>query len=325
MGKRKAKFGEDNKGFKYILAENFKECIIDGKTRKEISFIYPKREDGAYYLDKFCKYLKEYHNIEIIEYFEKFFDDGWPVTKDTGEKLNYKVYGKGFRINKFIHRKVNRKNCKKFDDACKKFSAERVGEGNPMYGKEAWNKGIGPDSDFVKNLIKRQTGKKFSEKSKKKMSESAKKRDVHGHTGFKHSQENINKFRKSTANGWATGRYSKETSIEKAVRVFLEKLKTKSEFESQHRAGYFALDFAFPERKIAIECQGQYYHSDPRFYPDGPQTEMQKKNWRRDRQKKGYLKKNGWFLIELWEKEINNGDFEEILLCNLQELKVLEA
>jgi len=53
--------------------------------------------------------------------------------------------------------------------------------------------------------------------------------------------------------------------------------------------------------------------------------ENKKRNFGRDKAKKAYLKKLGWAIIELWETEINDGQFKEILKCELQKLKRLET
>ena len=73
--------------------------------------------------------------------------------------------------------------------------------------------------------------------------------------------------------------------------------------------GYFSLDFAFPEKKVCIECDRDYFHSNPKIYKNGPQTEIKKNNFKRDQDKNIFLEKEGWTIIRIWESDINSGNF----------------
>ena len=118
-------------------------------------------------------------------------------------------------------------------------------------------------------------------------------------------------------------KYKRVTGIEIKVRNFL--IEQNIQFVEQYFFKYYSLDFALTDQKICIECQGQYFHSDPRFYPNGPISNVQRRNFGRDKAKRKYLKSKDWEMIELWEAEINDGQFKEILICKLKELKALEV
>ena len=60
----------------------------------------------------------------------------------------------------------------------------------------------------------------------------------------------------------------------------------------QVRCGPYRIDLALMEYKLAIECDGEYWHSSPE----------QKK---RDARKNYYLKKHGWKVCRLKGKTIN--------------------
>lgn len=62
---------------------------------------------------------------------------------------------------------------------------------------------------------------------------------------------------------------------------------------TQLRCGYYWIDIALPEYKLAIECDGKQWHSSPE----------QKKH---DRKKNYYLKKNGWKVCRLSGSTINS-------------------
>ena len=57
--------------------------------------------------------------------------------------------------------------------------------------------------------------------------------------------------------------------------------------------GRFVCDFAIPEKKIIIECDGDYWHN---------REDIKKK----DKAKNAYLKVSGWVLLRFWEHEIKD-------------------
>ena len=65
----------------------------------------------------------------------------------------------------------------------------------------------------------------------------------------------------------------------------------------------FYPDFYLPEHNIILEVQGDYWHSNPRFYGEGkkPLDERQKKDQKRDRRKFGYYKHKKIKYYELWD------------------------
>jgi very-short-patch-repair endonuclease len=62
-------------------------------------------------------------------------------------------------------------------------------------------------------------------------------------------------------------------------------------FESQYEIGQFVTDFAFPDARLIVECDGTYWHSLP-----GKRAT--------DRRKDGFLKHNGWRVLRLPEADI---------------------
>ena len=80
------------------------------------------------------------------------------------------------------------------------------------------------------------------------------------------------------------------------------------------------MDFAFPEYKVGIECDGDYYHVNPIFYPNGPETKMQKRNFGRDKAKNQFLESLGWTILRFWECEINAEVYKDKLVKQLREL-----
>jgi len=63
-------------------------------------------------------------------------------------------------------------------------------------------------------------------------------------------------------------------------------------FKTQYPVNHYSLDVAFPDKKIAVEIDGDYWHSLPR---------MKKK----DKKKDSHLQSLGWKVIRIKENEIN--------------------
>jgi len=289
--------------------------------------MYPTRAHGAYYIDKFILHLKTDCDLSLKDYLKKFHDFNWPKCKVKDTDLGYKVSGKGVTVSLFAKGAVNKENCPSFKKGCEKLSKDRMGENNPMYGKESWNKGLDKSDERVRKVADKRRGQKTSEATKKKQSEAGKKREVHGHTGHKHSDETKKKLRENTARLWSEGRFKRESSIHVKMRDFLAEIKEDlvQAIEEEYQFVYYSFDFAFPEVKVAIECQGSYFHIDPRIYPNGPKTATQRRNFGRDKAKKKFcVDRHGWKIIEIWEPEINDGSFKEDLKCKLLELNIIK-
>lgn len=319
---------ETKNGKRIIPAQHFEVCLADNLTKKQIGSYYLKehvtKNKSCYYIQKFIYHIKVKHNLTLIEYCKKYLKIEWPLCPTKKVEVGYKICGNGIILSDFARGGVTKENCPNFAAGCKKLSKERLGEGNPMYGKNPWNLGLDSTDPRIKALSEKRLGTITPPEVRKKQSESAKKRKIHGHTGIKHSEETREKLRIHTANLWATGVFSKVTSIHIKVREFLESLDLKENFEEEYQIKYFSVDFAFVKHKIAIEADGDFYHINPLFYPDGPKTAIQRRNLGRDKAKNKYLDKVGWKILRYWECDINSGVFKERLLCKLKELNLLK-
>lgn len=308
----------------YIPISMFEICKIDNKDRKYITSLYPTRKDGAYYLDKFENYLFDIHNITLKDYIKNVIKISWPKCPVSGEEVGFRKTGKGVLLSKFKKNRISRKHSKKFNKYCEKISIERRGSGNPMYKKTPWNKNKDKRNPIIKKIAEDRVGIKVSAETREKQSNSAKKRIVHGHSGKKHSDNAKRKMSIATAKRYKNGLFKRESGIHIKVREFLKSIDLKEPFKEEYPIKYFSLDFAFEKSKVCIEVQGTFFHIDPRVYPNGPICNIQRKNYGRDKKKRQLVKyQQGWNIIEIWETEINNGLFKNILLCKLQELNLL--
>ena len=310
---------KDEGSKKIIPIDIFNYCLIDKKTKKEITNLFPSRNDGIYYLNKFINFLSKYHKISIQEYIEKYFNEKWPLCPISKEPVGYKTTGIGLILSKFKRGKIDKNNSTAFRKACEKLSQERLGKNNPMYGKKAWNTGLKKETDErVAIVAKKRTDKKMSQDSKNKMKEARERHPLKARHTTKHSDESKEKMRKATINRWQIGEFSfKITSIEKKVDQWLKNNCINYVF--QHGIGGFVADFVCLDEKIIIECQGDFFHCNPCFekYAE-PKYDIQKRNLYRDKIKKQKYKDLGWKLIELWECDINSGEFKNILRCELK-------
>ncbi len=77
---------------------------------------------------------------------------------------------------------------------------------------------------------------------------------------------------------------------------------------------HWKLDFLL-EDKCVIEVQGDYFHCNPKRYPDGPKNDRQRYTIEKDSRKRQWLKDNGYRLLEIWESDCYDHD---CLLATIQ-------
>lgn len=63
-------------------------------------------------------------------------------------------------------------------------------------------------------------------------------------------------------------------------------------------------DFYLPKYNILIECDGDYWHADPKKYKKEDLNAIQKRNIRVDEQKNKYALMYGYVLLRFWEKDV---------------------
>ena len=86
-----------------------------------------------------------------------------------------------------------------------------------------------------------------------------------------------------------------ESNIEEKIRIEMQNrgMRLGVDFVIQYPLKHsFTLDIAFPDHNLAVELDGDYWHS-------------LKKNRKRDHMKDNILEKEGWTLIRISEHSIN--------------------
>jgi len=96
-----------------------------------------------------------------------------------------------------------------------------------------------------------------------------------------------------------------DTSIERLLASEMTKrgITFVRQFDIDNR---FVCDFAIPSAKLIIECDGDYWHANPKLYNLRSLHQKQKQNIFRDRLKDEYLTKNGWKVIRFYESDLKS-------------------
>ena len=97
------------------------------------------------------------------------------------------------------------------------------------------------------------------------------------------------------------------TNLEEIVKEYLDKEEVDYIFQFSTRTG-FIIDFAIPSKKVAIEVDGEKWHSS-------------KEAMKRDRFKDYQLRREDWKVIRIKEEEINSLD--SLFLSKLGECAAL--
>ena len=138
-------------------------------------------------------------------------------------------------------------------------------------------------------------GKHHSLKTKEVLSD-LKKGEKSPWFGRHHTKEEIEKIKESRLKQIIP---NKNTKIE---RLVFNELSTRGYGFKTHYPVIGQPDVALPEQKIAIFCDGCYWHGCKEH---SKQTDYQIKRQERDRQVTQQLQEQGWLVLRFWEHEIN--------------------
>lgn len=159
-----------------------------------------------------------------------------------------------------------------------------TGSTNPMYGSIAWNNGLTKHDDdrIFKYGLKISKIKKLEWENKTEEEKSIV----------------INRLNDAMIQN------KKPTKIEIKLNKFLNGEGIK--FESNHPIKNFRVDFYLKDYNLVIECDGDYWHGNPKFYNPKELGVIQLKNFDRDKRKEEMLKSNKIDIIRFWEYDIKN-------------------
>lgn len=139
--------------------------------------------------------------------------------------------------------------------------------------------------------------------------------------GVEVAKEKKEEWRKVLLERYEQGMIKKKyTKIHKYIFEALE-IVFGDRIKKEYVEKYYTIDIALPDKKIAIEIQGDYFHNYANLSYD-LLDDIQKKNAHNDKKKKTLLERRGWKVIYVWENEINKdikNNFENIMSRLLQE------
>ena len=233
-------------------------------------------------------------------------------------------YGLDSKIQKFCSKECsntawNKNLSKENTPSILRMSKNRTGQNNPIFKiindvqrKAEWHENIKLAHEKMRAEGKTKLGLSLEEimgtegaiEKKKKLSESAKKRKIHGHTGKKHSDET----KKIIAEKIIKFQSQNKLKVSLPQKILYENLVREMpelDFQLEHQIKYYCADIAVVSKKIAIEVDGDFYHSNPEKGFDGKYN-IQIKNKENDLRKNKFYEENNWTVIRIWASDIND-------------------
>lgn len=94
------------------------------------------------------------------------------------------------------------------------------------------------------------------------------------------------------------------------------KIRITDKIERWHPISNMFVDFYIPDKKLIIECLGDYWHMTPTKYSPADYNKSTKRTaaeqWDRDKRRRLFMESRGYKVVELWEGEINNSDYKKL-------------
>lgn len=312
-----------------------KDFSIDFYNNEKIDIVFYRNElkkvkNKNYYFTEIADfYYQNKYNKNIYDVMSELFLNELPMCPIKKEPTRILKKNSSLVYGEFSPNCTKGEMCKyvsennvEYKKHIEKMKTERLGVGNPMYGLKAWNRGLTKDiNEVVNKMSENRKGIVFTEETIKKMSESAKIRKVHGHTGMKHSEESKQIMRQKTIERLRSGAFPQTNSLpHKIIKSALTEFygEVNVGFEEEFEYGGFVFDFKIDDN--LLEIQGDFFHCNPNTRFKTPKSEIQINNLKRDERKRKFVFDDKKYnLIELWEYDIVN-NLNEIKEC----LKVLK-
>jgi very-short-patch-repair endonuclease len=109
-------------------------------------------------------------------------------------------------------------------------------------------------------------------------------------------------------------------SLEMEVKAILDELGFVYQHSKKIERSFF--DYYLPDFHTLIECDGTFWHADPRFFPHRENLHtIQKKNLLYDQRKEELAKREGYRLLRFWEYDVWNN--RQLVTSQLSALKTL--
>src|SRR3989344_1582061 len=214
---------------------------------------------------------------------------GHKVSEETRKKISESQRGK--IIPEEIKRKSQEATLKAMNSPEMKKRLSEMKKEQFKQGKaKSWNKGR-------KGVYSKELLEKWSKSHKERM-----------------ANPEIRKIlRKNILKMYESGTFPKQTNTlpERMIKEEIIKRGYKEETDFIHQYKFmdkFMCDFCFPKNKVVVEIDGDFWHANPKKYPEGSKMHKhQIKGINRDKSKNAYISKvdNGtWTIVRLWESDI---------------------
>jgi len=110
--------------------------------------------------------------------------------------------------------------------------------------------------------------------------------------------------------------YGGRSTIENKVIDYINNKYPHLKIQQTHNISNMFVDVYIPEKRIVIECQGNYWHMNPTKYKTDDYNKSTKltagEHWVKDKKRKIFLESLGYIVIQLWEDEINRDNYSNL-------------
>jgi len=274
-------------------------------------------------LNGLSNHLSRKHNISIFNYISEHIIGYWPLCKcGCNEKVKWYqcefedwLSGHVSRTDKNAwHRNIGKEpvNKTKLTDDNKQFII------NEFVNNHKQIHIIGNCFNVSKNVISRFLIKKLGKDEYFRMS------SLNDSWRRVNIKETNDKIRVAAALGGNAFSKLYNTKIEKIMKSLLKDVGLRDKFTFQFKLkdyetnNVFCFDFGDKNKKVIIECDGDYWHSNPKFYEKLNETQLYNKN--RDKLKNETAAKSGYKMYRFWECDIINNVNE--VKKQLQDIKM---
>ncbi|MDR0676471.1 MAG: hypothetical protein LBF97_05480 [Elusimicrobiota bacterium] len=247
----------------------------------------------------------------LNEWFErKCFQKCWLYNKKYYSNKYHAIYN-----NSFKGKHHSEKTRKKISDKAK---GRYVGEKNPMYGRSVysvWLEKFGKEKADELEKIRISKQKLFYENETEDQKRIRKLISSRGQKrAFKNNPEYYRKIKRDAGRvSFKSGSKFQINKFEQKVLNWLLSHNLKAEFSPI--IGKYQYDFIIHGKRILIECQGDYWHCNPKIYGNKKFSELRdiiRSKIFSDLRKKIYAKEKNFKLLIIWEKDANNNDFSSL-------------
>lgn len=305
-----------------IPIARFELCAICGCPSSEIAKAYKGRSNGAFFLDKFCRHLADAHRVDLRRYCERRLRVRWPRCPVTHENVGGRLTGRGIVLSTYRRwAGVTAAMSARVSAAALRARQTRRGSGNPMFGKVAWNRDLPPEHPYLAKMAARRRGVVEDESTRFKHRHNRAAHPLKARHTTPHTPETKRRISMHTVSMHTRRAFGRESSVHLAMRAALCSLEL--EFKEEYPAKFYSIDFAFPVAKVAIEADGDFFHTNPLLYPSGPMCAIQRRSARNDAAKNSYLRRRNWTVLRYWESDILAPGFIAKLRADLVRVSVL--